>query len=100
MGYGETIPNTAVAAQNADAAFAAGLATLGSVPSQLFFIDPENVADWIRSANAHGFAAAVVRAVDQFLRGLLLPTPAHAAPLCFTCNRADAGGLLSILRQA
>jgi hypothetical protein len=42
----------------------------------------------------HGFAAAVVGTVDQFLRGLQRPRPTGKAPLCFTCDAGFGRGAL------
>jgi hypothetical protein len=83
------MPNTAEVPRG-DALFDA----LGSGSFQLFFIDREEVGEWIRAATAHGFAAAVVSAVDQFLRGLQRPRPASKAPLCFTCDAGFGRGAL------
>jgi hypothetical protein len=83
------MPNTTEVPRG-DAVFDA----LGSGSFQLFFIDREEVGEWIRAATAHGFAAAVVGAVDQFLRGLQRPRPASKAPLCFTCDAGFGRGAL------
>jgi hypothetical protein len=87
------VPTTAEA-RGADAVFAAGLTALGSGSFRLFFIDQQEVGGWVRAAAAHGFAAAVVGAVDQFLRGLQRARPASQTPLCFTCDEAFGRGAL------
>lgn len=78
------MPNTAVA-RDADAVFAAGLATLGSGFSQLFLIDCNEIGDWVRTTVTGGFAHAVVGAIDHFLRDVIAMPPDQAS-LCFVCD--------------
>ncbi|MGA8758891.1 MAG: hypothetical protein WB611_21790, partial [Stellaceae bacterium] len=79
------MPNTVAAAQDADAVFAAGLATLGSDFSQLFLIDQGEIRDWVAAAMASGFAQAVVRAINRYLLDVIAK-PADQAVLCFCCD--------------
>ena len=89
------MPNTAVA-QDADAVFAAGLATLGSGFSQLFLIDRNEIGDWVRTAVTGGFAHAVVGAIDHFLRDVIAMPPDQAS-LCFVCDTQFGRGALPVV---
>ena len=89
------MPNTAVA-QDADAVFAAGLATLGSGFSQLFLIDCNEIGDWVRTAVTGGFAHAVVGAIDHFLRDVIAMPPDQAS-LCFVCDTQFGRGALPVV---
>lgn len=90
------MPNTVAAAQDADAVFAAGLATLGSDFSQLFLIDQGEIRDWVAAAMASGFAQAVVRAINRYLLDVIAK-PADQAVLCFCCDARFGRSVLPVV---